>query len=205
MKALESYHQTLQRHTKLESGLAVENQPQKESLDKFITAIGWISIQTGWIAGGLAFVMMLAIIREVIGRYFFNAPTAWSVDLNAFLLIGMVYLGSAYTTFFDGHVRADFFYIRITGRSKAWLDIFIDIICIYYCSMLVWEGWLLAYESLVYSEVSSGGVRWPLFPFQVLVPLGSALVILCLCIRIMANIRFLAGRGEPFSTSRGGH
>lgn len=180
--------------------------PKKEGLlDRFIRFVAWLSKQTGWISGALALLMMAAIIREVIGRYFFNAPTDWAVDLNAFLLVGMVYLGSAATTFQDKHVRADFFYARVKGRPKACLDVLIDLICIYYCAMLVWEGWLLAYESLIYSEVSSGGVRWPLFPFQILVPLGGAMVILCLIVRIMANIRFLIFKGDPFMPPGGSH
>ena len=174
-------------------------------VEKYVATLEWLAKQSGWIAGALAFVMMLAIIREVAGRYFFNAPTDWSVDLNAFLLVGMVYLGSAYTTIVDGHVRADFFYARISGRPKAWLDMFIDSVCIYYCSMLVWEGWRLAYDSLVYGEGSSGGVRWPLFPFQVLVPLGALLVILGILARTMTNIRFLMGKGCPYQPPGGEH
>ncbi len=179
---------------------------KKSSLvDKYVSTLEWLATESGWIAGALSFVMMLAIIREVSGRYFLNAPTDWSVDLNAFLLVGMVYLGSAYTTIIDGHVRADFFYARISGKPKAWLDLFIDLVCIYYCSMLVWEGWLLAYDSLQYGEVSSGGVRWPLFPFQVLVPLGALLVILGILARSLTNIRFLMGKGGPYQPSGGGH
>ena len=182
------------------------DEPRKwRALDRFIRCMELISKQTGLIAGALAFVMMVAIVREVIGRYLFNSPTAWSVDLNAFLLVGMVYLGSAYTTLTDGHVRADFFYALITGRAKAWLDIFIDLVCIYYCSILFWEGWLLAYDSLVCGEVSSGGVRWPLFPFHVLVPLGSAMVILCIVMRGLTNTRFLMDRGESYKLTGAGH
>ena len=165
----------------------------------------WLSDQTGWLAGSLAFVMMLATVREVVGRYFFNAPTDWAIDLNAFLLVGMVYLGAGYTTFIDGHVRADFFYARIVGRPKAIVDIVIDLICITYCAMLTREGWMLAYESLLYNEVSSGGVRWPLFPFQVMVPIGGAMIIVCLLIRILVNLRFLVFKGKPFTAAGGAH
>ena len=105
----------------------------------------------------------------------------------------------------DGHVRADFFYGRLSGRPKAWLDIFIDLICIYYTSMLLWEGWGMAWESLVYEEVSSGGVRWPLFPFQALVPLGAFMVSALLVVRIICNIRFLCGKGQPYACGGGGH
>ena len=157
----------------------------------------------GWVAGSLAVIMMLALVREVAGRYFFNSPTDWAVDLNAFLLVVMVYLGAAYTTSIDGHVRADFFYGQIRGRARAYLDIFIDAASIFYVSILVWEGWLLARESLLFGEVSSGGVRWPLFPFQVMVPLGAALVIFLLMVRIACNVRLTAVRGKNGAAASG--
>ena len=181
------------------------NESNTSTFDKLTQTYVWFSKQLGWISGALAFLMMIAIIREVIGRYFFKAPTDWAVDLNGFLLVGMVYLGSAYTTVIDGHVRADFFYARITGRSKAYLDIFIELISIYYCSMLTWESWLMAYDSLIYNELSSGGVRWPLFPFQIIVPIGVTLVIICLLLRIIANVRYLMGKAKPFKVLKGGH
>lgn len=157
--------------------------------------IEWLCEQTGWIAGSLAVIMMLALVREVVGRYFFNSPTDWAVDLNSFLLVVMVYLGAAYTTSIDGHVRADFLYGRIKGRPKAALDIFIDAASIFYVSILLWEGWMLAWDSFLFDEVSSGGVRWPLFPFQAMVPLGAALVISLLLVRIVRNMGLLAARG----------
>jgi len=157
--------------------------------------IEWLCEHTGWIAGSLAVIMMLALVREVVGRYFFNSPTDWAVDLNSFLLVVMVYLGAAYTTSIDGHVRADFLYGRIKGRPKAALDIFIDAASIFYVSILLWEGWMLAWDSFLFDEVSSGGVRWPLFPFQAMVPLGAALVISLLLVRIVRNMGLLAARG----------
>ena len=177
----------------------------KTAFERFFHAVEWLSLKTGWLAGGLAVVMMAAVVREVIGRYFFNAPTDWAVDLNAFLLVGMVYLGSAYTTSIDGHVRADFFYGRIRGRRKNVVDIVIDLICIYYAAILAWQGFMLAYESFIYSEVSSGGVRWPLFPFQSMVPLGAALVILLCAVRIVCNVRALMGKSGPDFQAAGGH
>lgn len=183
----------------------MDNSGNTGAFAKIARAFEWLSLHTGWIAGALAFVMMLGIIREVVGRYFFKSPTDWSVDLNGFLLVGMVYLGSAYTTLIEGHVRADFFYVKIKGRPKAYLDIFIELVSIYYCSMLTWESWLMAYDSFIYDEVSSGGVRWPLWPFQVIVPIGGLMVIICLSIRIIANIRYLMGKGQPLTVLRSGH
>ena len=160
----------------------------RNELPRTKSAIERFSFKTGWIAGSLAVIMMLGLVREVVGRYFFNRPTDWAVDLNAFLLVVMVYLGAAYTTSIDGHVRADFFYGRIRGRAKSYLDIFIDGASIFYLSILLWEGAWLTWESLRSLEVSTGGVRWPLFPFQAMVPFGAAMVIFLLCRRIRRNL-----------------
>jgi len=164
--------------------------------------IEWVCELTGWIAGGLAIIMMLAIIREVIGRYAFNRPTDWAVDLNAFLLVAMVYLGAAYTTSIDGHVRADFLYGKFKGRTKAAIDLVIDLLSILYASILVWEGWLLAWDSFVNNEVSTGGVRWPLFPFQAFVPVGALIVLFLLLRRIAANARLLWTRSAAAVTEK---
>jgi len=166
--------------------------------------IEWVCRQTGWVAGSLAVLMMLALIREVVGRYFFNQPTDWAVDLNSYLLVIMVYLGAAYTTSIDGHVRADFLYGRIQGRPKAVLDVFIDVASIFYVSILLWEGGLMAWESFLFDEVSTGGVRWPLAPFQAMVPLGAALVIFLLLVRIVRNVRLLASGGVPAPAAKEG-
>lgn len=166
--------------------------------------IEWVCRQTGWIAGSLAVIMMLALIREVVGRYFFNQPTDWAVDLNSYLLVIMVYLGAAYTTSIDGHVRADFLYGRFRGRPKAALDVCIDVASIFYVSILLWEGGLLAWESFLFDEVSTGGVRWPLAPFQAMVPLGAALVIFLLLVRIARNVRLLASGVAPATAAKEG-
>lgn len=61
-------------------------------LNQFLDRLDRYFKVTGWIAGGLAFVMMFALVREVGGRYFFNSPTDWAIDINAFLFVVMVYL-----------------------------------------------------------------------------------------------------------------
>ena len=159
-------------------------------LDKF----DHLFVTSGWIAGGLGFIMMAIITREVVGRYFFNAPTDWALDINALIFVAMVYIGSAYTTAIDGHVKADFFYRHFGGKLKDIIDIFIYIVCICYAAVLVWQGILLSYESYIANEVSSGSIRVPLFPFEVLVPLGSFFVILCFLSKMVRSVLSLCGR-----------
>lgn len=165
-------------------------------LNQFLDRLDRYFKVTGWMAGGLAFVMMFALVREVGGRYFFNSPTDWAIDINAFLFVVMVYLGSAYTTTVDGHVRADFIYGQFKGKTLAIVDIIISAICIAYAVVLIWQGGSMAWESFRSAEVSSGGIRVPLFPFQILIPIGSFLVVLCFLSKILRSLLVLLKGGE---------
>jgi len=174
----------------------METVKNANKLNQFLDRLDRYFKITGWIAGGLAFVMMLALVREVGGRYFFNSPTDWALDINAFLFIIMVFLGSAYTTAIDGHVRADFIYGKFRGKTLAVVDIIISIICIAYAVVLVWQGTSMAWESFSAGEVSSGGIRVPLFPIQILIPIGSFLVCLCFLSKILRSLLVIFKGGE---------
>ena len=147
-------------------------------MTKVLKKLEWFYNQAGWVAGGLAAIMMIATVREVIGRYAFHSPTLWSIELSGYLLVGLVYLGAAYTTLIEGHVRIDLLYGKFKGKRKAIVDIAISVLAIAYCTVLVWQGGILAWDSLAMHATSAEAMMWPLFPSQVLVPIGAFLTIL---------------------------
>ena len=163
---------------------------------KALKWLEWLYTQAGWVAGGLAAIMMIAIVREVIGRYFFNNPSDWSLDLSCLLLVGMAYVGAAYVTLIEGHVRIDFIYRNFKGKTKIIMDIVICVICIAYGAIVVWQGWDMAWGSLMAHSVSTGGVRWPLFPSQAVVPAGSFFLCLCFVGKIIHSIDLLHKAGD---------
>jgi C4-dicarboxylate transporter DctQ subunit len=151
-------------------------------------ALEWVSRQLGWIAGGLTVVMMIAIVREVVGRYFFHSPSDWSLELSEYLLVALAYLAAAYTEVVDGHIRIDFLYDRFKGRPKAVLDILIRAVGLFWGWILVWEGGRIAFHSLQTGARSSEAMMWPLFPSQIMIPLGTALLLLVLIARMIKSI-----------------
>lgn len=153
-----------------------------------INKLDWLAKQLGWIAGGLTVVMMVAIIREVVGRYFFNIPSDWSLELSGYLLVGLAYLGASYTEVVEGHIRIDFLYERFKGKTKDIMDIIISCIGLSWVTMVVWQGGRLAFHSLKMGACSADAMMWPLFPSQILIPVGSILLALVLVGKILKNI-----------------
>ena len=154
-----------------------------------------VSGQLGWIAGGLTMVMMLAVMREVLGRYFLGSPSDWSLELCEYLLVGLAYLGAASTEAADGHIRIDFLYKKFRGRTRAVADIFIGCLGLCWGGMLLWQGSRMAFHSLATNARSSDAMMWPLFPSQVMIPIGTALLLLILIGKIVKSIGFLV-KGE---------
>ena len=156
----------------------------------------WLTKQLGWIAGGLTAVMMIAIMREVVGRYFFHAPSDWSLELSCYLLVGLAYLAAADTEVNEKHIRIDFIYERLRGRAKHLADIIVPCIGLCWCVIVVWQGGRIAWHSYVTDARSAEILMWPLFPSQVMVPVGGSLLGLILIGKIVKNIGRLREGGE---------
>jgi TRAP-type mannitol/chloroaromatic compound transport system permease small subunit len=152
-----------------------------------------LSDHLGWISGALTIVMLLAVTREVVGRYFLNNPSDWSIELTCYLVVAMSYLAAPYTELKEKHIRVDVLYGIFKGRVKLVADIIIFIAGFIWSSVLVWQGGILALHSLKTSARSETIMSWPLFPSQVMVPIGAFLLILILIGKIVRDIN--KGRG----------
>lgn len=142
--------------------------------------IEWLSNQAAWIAGGFTVIITLSIAREVIGRYFFKSPSDWSLELSCYLLVGLTYLSSPYTELVEGHIRVDLIYSRLKGKFKYIADIIISLVGMSWAIVLMWQGARIAFHSLTTNAHSSGAMMWPLFPSQVMIPVGSFFLCLVL-------------------------
>src|SRR3546814_1916279 len=84
---------------------------------RLITLADSVSAWFGKAIAWLILVMTFAMSYEVIVRYLFNAPTAWSLDVSFIMYGALFMMGGAYTLSRGGHVRGDFIY-RLWQRSE---------------------------------------------------------------------------------------
>lgn len=158
----------------------------------FFKFIAKMNIGLGIGAGFLVFAMMVVILREVIGRYFLGSPAEWVGELSSdWLLLGVFYLGAGYAFMAGGFVKVDILLSRVKPKWRALVEAIHGIIALIYCAVIVWQGTLLALWSLRRNMVSYG-MGWPLFPTQVLVPIGAILVILSLISFTVYQLKFFS-------------
>ena len=147
-------------------------------------------------AGLILLAMVLMIGREAIGRYFFNAPTDWVVELSGFLLVGMVFLAGGFILQLDAHLRVDIFYVRMPRRARAAVDLLGYLLGLPYLLLLLWQGALLALRAYESGERTMI-MRWPLYLPELLVPLGVALLLAQLLLQLVRALPLLRAQLRP--------
>ena len=111
-----------------------------------LRVIDSISEWTGKIIRWLCVVLVGVVVYGVILRYVFNSPTMWAYETSIMLGTTIYVLGWAYVHRHGGHIRVDVFYMRLSLRGRAIIDVVGDLLCCFPLIILliyisaVWAG-----------------------------------------------------------------
>lgn len=92
-------------------------------MPKILHAIDSVNERAGSISSWLVAALVAVILYEVIARYVFNAPTTWGFGTMRMLGGAIVVMGWVYAQRHNSHIRVDIFYIRLSPRRKALIDV----------------------------------------------------------------------------------
>ncbi len=121
---------------------------------------------------------MVVILFEVLMRKVFSASQTWSSEMSVFLFGAFFTLGGGYTLLKEGHVRMDVFYIKLSTRGKAIMDIATFVLFLAFVGVLIWKGWDIALQAFQLGERSESAWRPLLWPSKILIPIGGLLLLL---------------------------
>jgi len=150
-------------------------------MSHYVRFVGHLNEWVGRLAGLLIVAVVLIILKEVIGRGVFNAPSLWA-DESMTYLAGMAYvLGGGYTLLHRKHVIVDLVYQPIADRGgnlKKVIDIIAFVLFSIYCITLIYYGSKLAIASIQQREGS--GTMWnpALWPVKLAIPVAGTLLLL---------------------------
>ena len=91
-----------------------------------------------WVTTGLVAVVFV----DVMMRYLFNTSFVFTQELEWHLFAFIFLMGAGYTLLYDGHVRVDIIYQRLSTKSQAW----VNFVC---CFVFLFPGcFLVIYTSM---------------------------------------------------------
>lgn len=147
-------------------------------MDKTIRTINTISLTIGRLVAPLTAVITGLVFYEVICRYFLNAATTWTAEVENYLQITIVMLGGAYALSHGSHVRVDVLHQHFGERTKALVDIFTAFLVLLISFPMIWFGGGIALEAFLTGQTSSSAAEIVLWPSMATVPAGAALLAL---------------------------
>ena len=147
-------------------------------IKKIISFIDRFNNRIGIIFSVLVFPMVFILFYEVIMRYAFNRPTIWAHELSAMLYAVFFLIGGVYTLRWDGHVRVDIFYNKLSRKAQYTLDLFTWILFYIFIIIMFWEGSSFAYTSIIRNEISNSAWAPYIWPVKIFIPLAAFLMLL---------------------------
>jgi TRAP-type C4-dicarboxylate transport system permease small subunit len=121
---------------------------------------------------------------SVIGRALFQAANYWQDEAAVFLLVGSIFMTTAYVQEQRGHIGIEAFVGLLSPRAnqiRLWL---VDVASLSFCAFFAWKSWTLAYEAWSEGQVSNSMWSPPLAIPYGLMACGMTL----LCVQILLQI-----------------
>ncbi|MBW2146082.1 MAG: TRAP transporter small permease [Deltaproteobacteria bacterium] len=172
---------------------AIEEQPVYQKLADYAAVLN----RLGTNLAGLGLLVMTGLVMtDVIMRRLFNAPIIFADEAAGYLLVLVTFLGLSYTLKEDGHIQVKIIVDYISPKKRAFLKLLWCVFGIIFTMLLFVLTSELAWESYDLKAFSPTPSQLPLFPFQIVLPIGCLLLLLQLVVGLMDSALSLFSSGH---------
>jgi len=156
---------------------------------KIVSVIEKITdIVSGHLPAWTVFLLMVMVLAEVITRYVFNAPLSIADEFGGFMLVGITFVGLAYTWKERGHVSVEIVTNILPPKIRQWVRFFTLILATLFCFPLIAGSYELLQDSILFGSRSGSWMKTPLVYPQSLLLIGSILLFLQLVAEILKTV-----------------
>jgi TRAP-type C4-dicarboxylate transport system permease small subunit len=126
-------------------------------------------------------------------RYFFNASIYWAEEVMLFFMVGCVFLGSGLVAWSGRQIRMDVIVGMMPPKVRAALDLFAELVFIATAIAIIVFAWPVIRDLWTFDQRSQSA-EVPLVIPQALVPIGFAIMVLLVAVRLFFGER---GQSKP--------
>ena len=139
-------------------------------------------------------IAVLISAGNAVVRKAFNTSSNAFLEIQWYLFSAVFLICAGYTLLHNEHVRIDVISGRLSGRARAWIDVFGFVAFLLpMAAMMIWLALPWAMRSIESQEMSSNAGGLILWPVKLLMPIGFALLSLQGISELIKRIAFLRG------------
>ena len=152
----------------------------------------WISLGAGYLLMGVA----LLTTWSVFMRYGLRKPYGWTYELGGFVFLAVCAAGVGYALQTRRHIGVDILISQLPPKSRQIAGLFSLIVTTCWGTLVLWGTGNRALFNFRTGNTSQI-LEVPLFPFEVLAPLGMVLFLLVGLTMVRKDLRELRGKRPP--------
>lgn len=134
------------------------------------------------------FAMTVLITVDVLGRYFLDMPTYIATEFSGYMLVGIAFLGLAYTQRKGRHIQITIITSRLSQRLQEPLKIAVLVVGLIFVGWLTWTTWDPVVVMFEQHRTSLTTVATPLWIPVLLVPVGLGMFTIELLVELRRAI-----------------
>lgn len=149
-------------------------------LKTYIRIVDNLNEKIGVFVSWLTSVLVLVVCYDVFTRYFLKESSVGVQELEWHIFAIIFLIGAGYTLKYDRHVRVDVFYMKFSGKAKAWVDFLGSLIfLIPFCLLGIWSAKAFVINSFIIRESSPDPGGLPArYLLKAVIPIGFFLLML---------------------------
>lgn len=146
------------------------------------------------IAGLFVIALVLIIVFDSAGRFFFNKPLQGATEISRIMLAWILFGAITWALVRKIHIRVDFFADKFPMKMQLTVEIIYCLVSIGFFILALWAGWHQFLESLLTAETMPAPIWIPAWAGKLAVPVGCFIIAAQLVVNLFAMIRSMAGR-----------
>jgi len=143
------------------------------------------------VVGLLGICALIVGLWQILGRYLDpTLASGWGDEVIVYLIIWAIMIVSSQLVRHDLHVRPDLVLRLLGAGAQRWLEIFNCLVALGFCATLVWYGWEIVDTSILLDEHSFTALAFPMWLYDLSLPVGAGLMFLRYAIRLLRYAAF---------------
>ncbi len=153
----------------------------------------WLGLGSTW----LVIFLMLLVTSDVLSRSIAGKAILGAYNLIEIIMVAVCFFAVAYTQNQKGHVRMEIVVNKMKGKARLFAEIVSSLLCLLISGLMFYQSIVELRGAISIRLFTPGVIKWPAWPFKIVVVFGVFLLCLRIAIQLGQQVRHLFQRGVP--------
>lgn len=171
-------------------------EPRNPALAALVRSMTWLNLQVLRLSMLALVLTSVVLTYSVVTRYFLKIATDWQDEASVFMLVGAMFMCTAYVQSQRGHVGIEALATILPAGVNRVRVLLVDIVSTLFCSFFAWKSWTLFYEAWSEGQTTSSSFAPPLWIPYAMMAVGMTLLAIQLLLQSATRVTGGEVRGD---------